>query len=135
MREMTLRAQQISDVAAAPDLVRFVLSGADGASGQAMFSRSRGFVLNGWRLPSAGNALYQVWLLTRAAPVKAGTVIAGSDGSAVLVQPTPLVPRSVIGVMVSQESSESVETPSGTPVLRSIVPTTPAPTPAPEGQP
>ena len=136
MREMTLRAQRTSDVAAAPDLIRFALSGADGASGQAMFSRSRGFVVNGWRLPlPAGNVLYQVWLLTRAAPVKAGTLIAGSDGTAMLVQPMPVVPRSVIGVMVSQESSESVETPSGAQVLSSVVPTVPAATPNPEGQP
>jgi hypothetical protein len=136
MREMMLRAQRISDVAAAPDLIRFNLSGADGASGQAMFSRSRGFVVNGWRLPPpAGGVLYQVWLLTRAAPVKAGTLIAGSDGSATLVQPTPVVPRSVIGVMVSQESSESVETPSGAPVLSSVATTAPAPTPNPDGQP
>jgi hypothetical protein len=134
MREITLRAQRVSDVAAAPDLIRFNLSGADGASGQAMFSRSRGFVVNGWRLPSpAVGGLYQVWLLTRAAPVKAGTLIAGSDGSAMLAQPTPVVPRSVIGVMVSQESSESVETPSGAPVLSSVAP--PAPQPAPAEQP
>jgi hypothetical protein len=136
MREMTMRAQRAADVAAAPDLIRFNLSGAAGASGQAMFSRSRGFVVNGWRLPPpVGNAVYQVWLLTRAAPVKAGTLIAGSDGLAMLVEPTPVVPRSVIGVVVSEESSESVETPSGAPVLSSVAPTVPAPTPAPEGQP
>lgn len=124
---MTLRAQRISDVASAPDLIRFALSGTDGASGQAMFSRSRGIVVNGWRLPSpTGSVLYQVWLVTRTAPVKAGTLIAGSDGSAMLVQPTPVVPR-VIGVMVSQESSESVETPSGAQVLSSVVPPAPQP--------
>ena len=128
MQQITLRAQRVSDVAAAPDLLRFNLSGADGASGQAMFSRSRGFVVNGWRLPSSdGKGLYQVWLLTRAAPVKAGTLVAGTDGSATLVQPTPVVPRAVVGVMVSQEPSESVETPSGAPVLRSAAPAAPQP--------
>jgi hypothetical protein len=133
-REITLRAQRVSDVAAAPDLIRFNLSGTGGASGQAMFSRSRGFVVNGFRLPSSpAGAVYQVWLLTRAAPVKAGTLIAGSDGSALSVQPTPVVPRAVIGVMVSQESSESVETPSGTQVLSSVAP--PAPQPASAEQP
>ena len=134
MREIALRSQRIADVAAAPDLIRFSLSGADGASGQAMFSRTRGFVVNGWRLPS-GSGLYQVWLLTRTAPVKAGTLLPGSDGSAVLAQPTPVVPRSVIGVMVSQEASESVETPSGAPVLTSVAPTAPAAAPNTEGQP
>jgi len=127
-REISLRAQRVSDVATAPDLIRFNLWGADGASGQAMFSRSRGFVLNGYRLPSSpGNAVYQVWLLTRAAPVKAGTLVAGTDGSATLAQPTPVVPRAVIGVMVSQEPSESVETPSGAPVLSSVAPAAPQP--------
>jgi len=136
MREIALRSQRISDVAAAPDLIRFALSGADGASGQAMFSRSRGFVVNGWRLPSPlPNVTYQVWLLTRAAPVKAGTLVAGPDGSATLAQATPVVPRSVVGVMVSQESSESVETPSGVPVLSSVVAAVAPPTAAPEGQP
>ena len=136
MREITLRAQRMSDVAAAPDLIRFTLSGADGATGQAMFSRSRGVVVNGWRLPSLPAASsYQAWLLTRTTPVKAGTLLAGSDGSVVLAQPTPVVPRAVVGVMVSQESSESVEAPSGAPVLSSVTPTAPASTPATEGQP
>ena len=136
VREIAQRLQRIADVAAAPDLIRFSLSGADGASGQAMFSRSRGFVVNGWRLRSpTGSDLYQVWLLTRTAPVKAGTLLAGSDGSAVLAQPTPAVPRSVIGVMVSQEASESVETPSGATVLTSVAPTAPAAAPNTEGQP
>ena len=136
MRQITLSAQRVSDVAAAPDLLRFNLYGAGGASGQALFSRSRGFVVNGFRLPSPPpGAVYQVWLLTRAAPVKAGTLIGGADGSAISVQPTPVVPRAVIGVMVSQESSESVEAPSGAQVLSSVVPAVPGTTPAPEGQP
>jgi Flp pilus assembly protein TadB len=127
-REMTLRAQRMSDVAAAPDLIRFNLAGADGATGQAMFSRSRGVVVNGWRLPALPEtSSYQAWLLTRTTPVKAGTLLAGADGSAVLAQPTPVVPRAVIGVMVSQEPSESVETPSSAPVLSSVVPAAPQP--------
>jgi hypothetical protein len=130
VREIALRSQRIADVAAAPDLIRFSLSGADGASGQgdvqpvARLRRER-------MAPSVadGSGLYQVWLLTRTAPVKAGTLLAASDGTAVLAQPTPAVPRSVIGVMVSQEVSESVETPSGAPVLTSVAPTAPAAAP------
>ena len=136
LQEITLRAQRMSDVAAAPDLIRFYLSGAEGATGQAMFSRSRGVVINGWRLPSLpANSSYQAWLLTRTTPVKVGTLLAGADGSAVLAQPTPVVPRAVVGVMVSQESSESVETPSGSPVLSSVVPAAATAAPAPEAQP
>ena len=122
MREVTQRAQRIADVAAAPDLIRFSLSGADGASGQGLFSRSRGIVVNGWRLPSLpANATYQAWLLTRTTPVKAGTLTVQPDGSATLVQQTPTIPRAVLGVMVSAESSEAGEAPSGRPVLSSVV--------------
>jgi len=122
MREVTQRAQRIADVAAAPDLIRFSLSGADGASGQGLFSRSRGIVVNGWRLPSLpANATYQAWLLTRTTPVKAGTLTVQPDGSATLVQQTPTIPRAVVGVMVSAESSDAGEVPSGTPVLSSVV--------------
>jgi len=122
MREVTQRAQRIADVAAAPDLIRFSLSGADGASGQGLFSRSRGIVVNGWRLPSLPpNATYQAWLLTRTTPVKAGTLTVQPDGSATLVQQTPTIPRAVVGVMVSAESSEAGEVPSGRPVLSSVV--------------
>ncbi len=46
-REMANRAQRIAEVLAAPDLLRFRLSGAGGASGQALVSRSRGFVVSG----------------------------------------------------------------------------------------
>ena len=135
-QEMTLRAQRMSDVAAAPDLIRFTLSGADGASGQGLFSRSRGLVVNGWRLPPLPpNSRYQAWLLTRTTPVKAGTLSVQADGSATLAQQPPTVPRAVIGVQVSVESSEGGETPSGTPVLSSSVPTTPSTQPAAEAQP
>jgi hypothetical protein len=133
MQAMTLRAQRMSDVAAAPDLIRFTLSGVDGASGQGLFSRSRGLVVNGWRLPPLpANSRYQAWLLTRTTPVKAGTLTVQADGSATLAQQTPPVPRAVIGVQVSVESSEEGETPSGTPVLSSSVPTA---QPAAEAQP
>ena len=137
MQEMTLRAQRMSDVAAAPDLIRFTLSGVDGASGQGLFSRSRGLVVNGWRLPPLpANSRYQAWLLTRTTPVKAGTLTVQADGSATLAQQTPTVPRAVIGVQVSVESSEGVETPSGTLALSSSVPTAPSvQQPAAEAQP
>ena len=87
------------------------------------------------RLPSAGSGLYQVWLLTRTAPVKVGTLHVGSDGTVMLAQPMPVVPRSVIGVMVSQEAPNPAETPSGAPVLRSVAPTAAAAAPNIEGQP
>jgi len=123
MREVTQRAQRMSEVAAAPDLLRFTLLGADGASGQGLFSRSRGVVVNGWRLPLLrGNATYVAWLLTRTTPVKAGTLTVQPDGTATLVlQQTPTIPRAVVGVMVTAESQEAGDVPSGMTVLTSVV--------------
>ena len=79
--------------AADPNLIRFALSGAGGASGQAMFSRSRGFVVNGWRLPAPAGTVLCGWLLTRAAPVKMGMLTVESDGTVMLVESRPVVPR------------------------------------------
>src|SRR5207237_2193458 len=55
-RDAALKAQTISDVLAAPDLVRYNLSGGEGAirfSAQVLWSRSRGLVFSGSRLPPA----------------------------------------------------------------------------------
>jgi hypothetical protein len=128
MREMARRAQRAAEVAAAPDLIRFNLYGSGGASGQALFSRTRGVAVSAWNLPPLkGNSRYELWLLTRSAPVKVGTLVAETDGSARLVQPTPTVPRAVVGVMATDESSDSAETPSGAQVLSSVVPAAPQP--------
>ncbi len=51
-----------------------------------------------------------------------------------LVEQTPVVPRRIVGVWVTAEPSESVETPSGTQVLSSVIAAAPAP-PAVEAQP
>lgn len=128
MREMTMRAQRMAEVAAAPDLLRFNLSGADGVSGQGLFSRSRGLVINGWRLPRLQtNTIYQAWLVTRTVPVKAGTLIPQADGSATLAQQTPTVPRAVVGIVVSAEPFSAGEAPSGPTVLSSIARAAPQP--------
>jgi hypothetical protein len=131
-RELAGRVQRIGHVMTAPDLIRFNLSGSDGASGQALFSRSRGLVINGSGLPSLPeNASYVGWLLTRLAPVKMGPLTVEPDGTVTLVQPVPAVPR-ISGVMVTHETADGGDAPSGAPVLRSGVPQT---QPAPEAQP
>ena len=121
-REMASRAQRIGDVLSAPDLIRFTLSGADGASGQALFSRSRGVVVSGSRLPLAANGLLRAWLLTATVPVKLGALVADPDGTVTLAQAVPAIPRRVVGVMVTDEPVDSGETPSGAAVLTSIRP-------------
>jgi hypothetical protein len=123
-RAIAIRTQRTADVVSAPDLIRFNLSGADGASGHALFSRSRGFVVSASGLPSLpASSAYQVWLLTRGAPVKVGPLVADADGSGTLAEPTPIIPRSVVGVAVTPESDGAGDAPSGPPVLRSVIPT------------
>lgn len=122
-REMAFRTQRIGDVLAAPDLIRYNLRGGNGASGQALFSRSRGFVVSGSNLPAPPpNGAHSVWLLTRVAPVKAGSFVPAADGSITLAQETPAVPRAVVGVMITAEASDAVESPSGAPILTSVLP-------------
>jgi hypothetical protein len=121
-REVASRTQRIADVLTAPDLIRFNLSGAAGASGQVLFSRSRGVVVSGSRLPPpAPNSSHLVWLLTPAEAVKMGPLSAEPDGTVTLVQAVPSIPRRVVGVMVTEEPSASGDVPSGTAVLSSVV--------------
>jgi hypothetical protein len=118
-RQMANRAQRVAEVLAAPDLIRFSLSGADGASGQALFSRSRGLVVSGARLPPANGVLHG-WLLTRTAAVSMGPLGTQPDGTVSLVQPVPAIPRAVVGVMVTDEAAAGGEAPSGPVVLSSV---------------
>ena len=125
-REMVNRAQRIADVLAAPDLLRFSLFGADGASGQALVSRSRGFVVSGSRLPSPpANGTHQAWLLTRTNAVKMGPLTAEPDGTVTLAQQMPAVPRAIVGVMVTVEPANGGDTPSAATVLTSFRPAQP----------
>ena len=122
-REMANRAQRVAAVLAAPDLLRFSLSGADGASGQALVSRSRGFVVSGSRLPSPpANGTHQAWLLTRTTAVKMGPLAAEPDGTVTLAQQMPVVPRAIVGVMVTEEPVNGGDTPSVATVLTSVRP-------------
>ena len=76
------QAQLVSDVLAAPDLVRYNLSGRRALTGLAAlvsWSPTRGVVFSGSLLPPApAGSTYQLWLVTRAGATSAGTVRAGS---------------------------------------------------------
>lgn len=123
-REMANRARRIADVLAAPDLIRFSLSGADGASGQALVSRSRGFVVSGSLVPAPpAQGTHQAWLLTRTAAVKMGSLAVEPDGTVTLAEQMPAVPRAIVGVMVTEEPLNGGDTPSvETTVLTSVRP-------------
>ena len=125
-RETALRAQTIANVLAAADLVRYSLYGADGAltaSGQVLWSRSRGLVFSGSGIPPPPqNKRHQLWLLTRVAAVAAGTLVVEPDGTATTVQRPPFVSRPVIGVMVTTEDGPGTDAPSGDIALTSVRP-------------
>lgn len=127
-RNLAARAQTIGDVLAAPDLIRYALVGTGllpGASGQALWSRSRGFVFSASGLtPPPPNATYQVWLATRGGAVSAGTFVPDADGRAT-VTATPSVPRGVFGTVITIEQAGGADMPTGEPVMTRRAPPAP----------
>jgi hypothetical protein len=121
-RDAASKAQITSDVLAAPDLMRFNLTGGDGDNrygAQLLFSRSRGMVFSGSRLPPPPpGATYQIWLLTPDTSVSAGTFAPDTAGRVTETSETPnSIPRPVVGVRVTLETSPGARAPSGTVVL------------------
>jgi Anti-sigma-K factor rskA len=117
-----LRAQIVSDVLAAPDLVRFSLGSADPASrasAQVLWSRSRGMVVSTSRLAAApAGSAYQVWLLSNGAPIRVGTISPDAAGRATLsLETLPDLPPVVTGIIVTLEPAAGSAAPSGTVVL------------------
>lgn len=120
-RETAIRAQTTGDVLAAPDLVRYNLvgGGASRFSAQLLWSRSRGIVFSASRLPApAAGSVYQIWLLTTADAVSAGTFTPDASGRATLATNSPPnVPRPVTAVTVTVEPAPGAAAPSGTAIL------------------
>jgi Anti-sigma-K factor rskA, C-terminal len=122
-QELTARAQMISDVLAAPDLIRFPLVGRDSlesATGQVLWSRSRGilvFSASGLPAPSL-DSTYQIWLLTRTGAVSVATFDPDAGGRAT-VTAMPKVPP-LVGAMVTMERKGGNDTPSGEPLLTRV---------------
>ena len=125
-REIADRAERIGNVLAAPDLIRYSMSGgtaAPAAAGQGLWSRTRGLVFTGTRIPPPPpDGAHQVWLLTRSAPVKASTFVPRPDGTVTIVEERLRVPGAVVGIMVTAERVKSGHSPSGDLVLSSIQP-------------
>jgi hypothetical protein len=121
-RQSAQQAQMITHVLAAPDLVRFNLSGAppsDRASAQVLWSRTRGIVVSAARLsPTPGDAVYQVWLAGNGVNASAGSFTPDAIGSAILAAENPPdLPFPVTGVFVTVEPAGGARTPSGATVL------------------
>jgi DNA repair exonuclease SbcCD ATPase subunit len=115
------KAQIVSDVLAAPDLVRFNVSSGSTprAYAQMLWSRSRGMVFSGSRVPAPPNgSTYQAWLLTAGEPVSAGLFVPDATGRVMLVsEDPPRVPRPVTGVSVTVEPAGGRAAPSGPTLL------------------
>jgi hypothetical protein len=126
-RRSARTAQTVSDVLAAPDLVRFTLttsgSTASRSYGQLLWSRSRGLVFSGSRVPAApAGSNYQLWLLTNTQPVSAGLLEPDSAGRVnVVTEHPPEVPRPVTGASVTLEPGGGRAAPSG-PILMERIP-------------
>jgi hypothetical protein len=116
-RQLAQRAETVSAILTAPDLIRFNLTStlSDGSSAQVLWSRSRGVVLSGSRLPGPGpEKTYQLWLVTSNQSVSAGIFAPDATGRASLVVDTPLkVPAPVVGAAITIEPEGGRLTPSG----------------------
>ncbi len=121
VRSAAQHARSIGDVLAAPDLVRYALIGGDAtrrALGLAWWSRSRGLVFSAALLPPVpANAVYQIWILTRAAPVSAGVFVPDVQGRFTFVTDVPNVAQPMIGVSVTIEPPGGSALPTGRLVL------------------
>jgi len=107
IREAASKAKVTADILTAPDLLRFdVVGQADlaRARGQALVSRSRGIVFTASRLPSPPRgSVYEVWLLTTAAPVRVASIEPDAQGRVSYASDTiPPVPGRIVGLVVSR---------------------------------
>ncbi len=125
-RQLAQRAETVSAVLTAPDLIRFNLTStlADGSSAQVLWSRSRGVVLSGSRLPGPGpEKTYQLWLVTNGPSISAGVFAPDSTGRATLVvDPPPKVPGPVMGAAITIEPEGGQQTPTGQTLLTRFPP-------------
>jgi hypothetical protein len=129
-RQLAQRAETVSAVLTAPDLIRYNLTStlSNGSSAQVLWSRSRGVVLSGTRLPGPGtDKTYQLWLVTSSAQqISAGVFVPDETGRATMVvEPAPKVPGPVVGAAVTIERTGGGTTPSGQTLLARYPPAIP----------
>ena len=120
-RESAVRAQVVSDILAAPDLVRVLLSGGDETrgkfAGQLLWSRSRGLVFSSSRLPPPTAGTYQLWLTTTVDPVSVQVFEPDATGSVTIATDNPPRPPGVTGALVTLEPAGGSASPTGPKVL------------------
>ncbi len=115
--QRALRAQAVSDVLAAPDLVRFDLKGtplARAAYAQVLWSRSRGLVLSASRLPALPpTRAFQAWVLSGGTPRSAGVFAADQSGRGSIVISSALTFPKPVALSITAEAKEGSSLPSG----------------------
>jgi hypothetical protein len=120
-RQLAQRAETVGTILTAPDLIRFNLTSTseDGSSALLLWSRTRGLVLSGSRLPSAPpESTYQLWLVTSTQSFGAGLFVPDAAGRANLViDAPPKVAGRVVGAAVTIEPQGGGLTPSGRTLL------------------
>jgi hypothetical protein len=109
-------------VMGAPDVVQVPLQGqpdAPGSTARVFMSKTRGMVLNAEHLPALpAGRVYQLWVVTKQAPVSIGVFSVGADGSAQGVMPVPAeATRDPVAVAVTIEPAGGVLSPTGPKVL------------------
>lgn len=120
-RRVAQRAETVGNILTAPDLIRFNLTSVveDGSSAQLLWSRTRGLVLSGTRLPAAPpESTYQLWLVTNTRSIGAGLFVPDESGRATMVvDAPPKIAGAVVGAAVTIEPHGGRPTPTGRTLL------------------
>ncbi len=113
-------------VLSAPDAVRIALAGqpdAPFATASVVMSPTKGMVLVASNLPQlAAGKIYQLWVVTKTAPVSIGTFAVAADGSVIGTMPiTAGAATDPVAVAVTIEPAGGVPAPTGPKVLVGLV--------------
>jgi anti-sigma-K factor RskA len=124
-RHALTEARNSVAVLMAPDLTRVDLAGqppAAGAAGRAFWSPSRGLVFTATRLPAppAGKT-YQLWVVTKEAPVSAGLLTPDPQGRVSATFEPPSGVTSPVAMAVTLEPEGGVPAPTGEKYLVGLV--------------
>jgi hypothetical protein len=115
------QAQLVTDILASPDLVQFNLLGRGGLTGLSALVRwsgARGVVFSASFLPPPPpGSTYQLWLVSRAGAISAGTFTPNASGAATVAAALSSAPRPVLSALVTIEPEGGHATPLGQVVL------------------
>lgn len=116
-RQQIQAAQDTLQILAAPDVMQVQMAGLDpapGATGRALFSRTRGLVVSATGLPQLPpDRVYQLWIVPAGAqPVSAGLMTPDPTGRATSVLISTNLPIAA-AVAITQEPAGGVPQPTG----------------------